>query len=397
MNLCTNYTEFLMNNYKKFIFIEGDFSRIQVHLIISIGANKDPLGKNGLSHLCEHIFLESVAEQYLILTEDNKYNYMGYTDYEFTVLKFVISNCPENMNYLLKVLNSHLNNCGVDTKYIEKCRLSVLEECEDRINHSVKSLKVNTFLTNNIVNYVPIGNIKQIYELNEKDIIEHLNQYASNTNIIIFSDAKIIDKNPNDLLFKLPNTITKCEINSKGNFEDRGQLLQLSNVPRNIKIYFKQQNKSLNSKEMVVLHLMEFFILQMLDKEIGSEYNLDITIKKKVITKEHSFLVIYVNGIYSKLDINIKKIINNLLEVHIMEHDLETLKNLFRNNIIQTQEINEACIHNNLNNYIRHNDLLCITAQHYKEIGLILNEITIEDMHNKLNGVFNNNYKILYD
>lgn len=399
MKLCSEYMETNLKNNNKFIQISGDYKFAHIHLFLNIGANSDPYNKKGLSHLCEHIFIESIIEAYSNKIIDKNFNCMGYTDYDYTVFKFIVSNTNEHVTCLLKMLCEYINGFSVNLRYIEKCKPEVIKEFTDRKEEVRRSLKINSFLTENKIDYVPMGRIDDIYKLSIEDIEVYYRQYASNANLAIFCNPSIRKLGCNNL------TIEHSQLNNKKINENieyknitNNKILNVdSQYRQQFKVYFKYTNKVFSEKENAAIYILEIImnykICSLLD--ISMEEFSPIYFKRKVIDNDYVFFILCINKYKEKKESNIKKFVDNILDISISNTDVEQAKHVFYELIDRIEDVDEGYTHNNIFHYLTNNELLATTKEQINTLHNIVKSTSLKEICKMKEKIYNDNYKII--
>ncbi len=401
MKLCDTYSEIVIDDDRRnFIKVVGNSSCTKVHLILNNGVNIDPKDKIGISHVCEHIFIEYVAEKYNEKTRDENYfQSMGYTNYEHTVLSFYISSKQENVECLINIITELISNLCVKSEYVQKCKMDVIKECNVKKKESEYSLKVNSFITDENINYLPIGDVDKIINLEEEDITTFLPKYYSSFSFVI-----IHNKNISTDIFK--NLITKKTISQnstrksccQNTQKNIGKVLNVnSEYQKNLKIYFKQTKVNYTYKEKVAKCLIEIIINYKICSFlcIDNEQYSPITFKRKIVNKDYSFIVVCLDG-YEK---NLKGISDNLaeylLDIFISNKDFNQSMKTFISFLNETTDIDDTYVFNSIFHYLVYEDVLSITDKHVNQLRKMIKKITLDDIIKLKKEIFTSDYKVV--
>ncbi len=400
MKLCDTYSEIVIDDGKrKFIKVVGNSTCTKVYLILNNGVNIDPKDKIGISHLCEHIFIESVAEKYNEKMKDGYFQSMGYTNYDHTVLTFSISSKQENVECLINILSELINGLCVKSEYVQKCKTDVIRECDVKKNESEYSLKINRFITDGNINYLPIGDAANILNIEKHDITAFLPKFYDSFSFVI-----IHNKNINVDIFK--NLIPKKTISQNSTRKSCCQnteknickVLNISSeFQKNLRIYFKQTKVNYTYKEKVAKCLIEIIINYKICSYlcIENEQYSPITFKNKIINEDYSFIVVYMDG-YEKI---INGIANNLvgylLDFFISNKDFNQSKDTFASFLDETTDINDVYVFNNIFHHLIYDDVLCITEKHVNQLKKMIKEITLDDIIKLKKEIFTSDYKVV--
>lgn len=396
MKLCSEYTETILKNNKKFIQISGDYRFANIHVLVNIGVNTDPCKKKGISHLCEHIFLETITNLYSSTIIDKNFSCMGYTDYHYTIFKFRLSNTEKHISYLLKLLNKHINGFCIKFKDFEKCKKDVINECMTRKEDIRYSLKVNKFLTENKIDYVPMGRINDIDSLTIEDIQEHYKQYIYNTNFIIFCDSSIPKLSCYNFI-KEYNKINNIKDNMCKNIGNNKLLYINSRYDPQLKIYFKQNNKIFSEKEKVIIYMLEII----LNYKICDLFDINkgklspIFFRKKIIDNNNIFYVLCINRYNEIQTYEVKKLVDYIVNMLITDMDIEKAKYMFNSLIEEIDDINESYTYSNVFHYLIHNELLAITKQQIDILTNMIKHINLKEVCKIHRYIYGSEYKIV--
>ncbi|MCB2314113.1 insulinase family protein [Clostridium tagluense] len=399
MKLCSEYMETNLKNDKKFIQISGNYNFAHIHLFLNIGANSDPYNKKGICHLCEHIFIESIIEAYSNKIIDKNFYCIGYTDYDYTVFKFIVSNTNEHVTFLLSILHEYINSFSVKLRYIEKCKSEVIKEFTDRKEDIRRSFKINSFLTENKIDYVPMGRIDDIYKLSIEDVEVYYRQYASNANLVVFCNPSIRKFSCNNLAIGCSQLNNK-KINENIEYKNitNNKILNIdSRYRQQLKVYFKYTNRVFNEKENAAIYILEIImnykICTLLD--INIEEFSPISFKRKIIDNDYVFFILCINKYEEKKESNIIKFVDNILEISISNIDVEQAKNVFYELINQIDYVDEGYTHNNIFHYLTNNELLAVTKEQVNTLRNMVKCISLEEICKIKEKIYNDNYKVI--
>lgn len=400
MKLCDTYSETVINNGKrKFLEVVGDFTCTKVYLILNNGVNLDPKDKIGISHLCEHIFIESVAKKFNEKMRDCNFQSMGYTNYEYTVLTFSISSRKESLECLINILSELINDLSVKCEYVQKCKNDVIRECNVKNKESDYSLKVNSFITDGNINYLPIGDADKIINIEEEDITAFLSEYYSSFSFVIIHNKSVsLDINFESLITKetiFQNSIrTNCCQNMKKTIS---KVLNInSDYQKNQRIYFNQTKMNYTYKEKVTKCLIEIIINYKICLYlcIENEQYSPIMFKRKIVNEDYSFIVVCIDG-YEKKIKGMEELVEYLLNIYISNRDFNQSKDTFISFLNETTDINDTFVFNNIFHYLIYDDILSITENHVNQLGKMINEITLDDIIKLKRDIFTSDYKVV--
>ncbi len=396
MKLCDKYSEIVISDKRKLIKVVGDTTYTKIYLILNNGVNIDPKDKLGISHLCEHIFIESVSSKYTEKVRDSYFQSMGFTNYEHTVLTFSISSNQGNVECLIDILSELINGHYLKSEYIQKCKMDVIRECNIKQKESEYSLKINKFITDDNINYLPIGDSYKIIHIGKEDIKAFLPQYYDSFSLVIFHhkdiNVEISEKLvPNKTIFQ--NSFkTYCCQNTK---EKTSKVLNIqSDYQKNLRIYFKQTKSDYTFKEKVAQCLIEIIINYKICSylHIKNEQYIPIVFRRKVINDDYSFIVMCMDGYEKNLKDNF---VGYLLDIPISKEDFIQSKDTFILFLNETIDIDDTYVFNSIFHYLIYNEAPSITEEQINQLRRIMKEITLDDIIKLKEEIFTNDYKVV--
>jgi hypothetical protein len=305
---------------KEVICIDGNFPVGCLCIYIDCGAYKELSEKSGISHLCEHFFIKLLSNQYRNKKNDDKFSCMGYTDYMYTTIIITFTENYANLIDMIKAINITEDTLNIGKKYFNQCKSEIIKECKDREDDIEKSLKVNSFITNNAVDYVPLGNIEAIGTISYEEFIEFFQINYCNFRCVLLLKQLY---NVNNYYFKKSKENNICNIHNNDMIKIRKY--RISDQGKQ-KIYFHIEHEI--QANYIDLSLVEYILSEKIKTQLG----FNVYFMKKKISDIYIYEILCVNSGDKKVS---DDIINFITNYKIKESDLSYAKQEF---ISQLQE-----------------------------------------------------------
>ena len=255
--------------YNKKGIIDKDVKYAHIYAIIKTGANRDPVLKRGLAHFVEHMSLSydkyrrsdllKSRSQKLILPDN--YLFSGTTDYDYTILKIMTDDNLSRTKEALILLREMTKITFYKKYFFEAVRNEILLEYEHRYDNMIQTQKAVSVLTNNDINYLPIGTIDSIKSVCFEDVIDYVKRTYMPENISLF----VVSSFSNDEISAI------IDEEWEGNFENSLNYkffkLNSSNSNNSYYVYFKKRNLNFSSEEKAILFLFFHLLTQVIIEE----------------------------------------------------------------------------------------------------------------------------------
>ncbi len=415
----------LMGNFKNglsyYIYNNEFEDNISLYLTIKLGSINERKNENGIAHLLEHMCLsynryESEDEFFknkLIKIDPNKFNYKGYTDFDRTILCITTkSNDYKNLSNGIHILNKILNGDMLNKNLLESIKKDVIDECNYYKNKATIQQKILSFITNNQINTLPMGNIESIANFTFEDLLEfHKENYIASKmaviiigNIDVIKTKKLITKN---LCNKVPVLNRSKEKSfSFGNNRINKILIMNKNIAKytEVKFFYNNQYNNLSIKDKLIRYLFE----SMFKNYIKHKFKLyklnmkEVLCENKIISKHYKFFIVLYKITEIKNSINIYMYaIKELkkggfnkgyydLEINKFKHVINDLYN--QDFTINNDDIYEECLYNFL-----YDESIFFIKEDYNLILNNISQITIEDINAYMISIFSNTYHVIIE
>ena len=285
----------LQNGLKYYIYKDEISYNIYTYLINKCGSIEEKHDEIGISHLLEHLILESIN----IL--DCKSRVSGYTDFNEVVFRMYR---PEsnliNIHNMMYIINKVMNHEILNETILKKTQKMITEEYDCYKEETIIKKRIISFITNNKINDIPIGDREILNKLSFRQLVQYYREryLPDNMAIIIISNIdvdeveKIIHESLTFYSGRSYNRINYLNvINSNVKEPWKVDILDLKNdnKSKNIKIFHRYYNESKEIKNKLIKYLyyrvfenyvIENFKLNNIDinelilgdKELGDKY-----------------------------------------------------------------------------------------------------------------------------
>lgn len=167
--------------------MEGNYPRTYASICIKAGCEIETAGFNGMAHLVEHISLSYRLHQANIAERNDKYikagfQFSGYTNYGQTVLHISFPTSSINVMKFSEILRGIFSRSVLEEDVFEIARSEILDECRNMKSHWDWQKKIIYFITDNLVNVLPVGNIKDIEGFKIEDAVSFMHSFYTKDN-----------------------------------------------------------------------------------------------------------------------------------------------------------------------------------------------------------------------
>lgn len=400
MELCKIDSKIIGNGIRE-IKIIGNFKLANILVVSKSGAINDTIEKSGIAHVCEHLFLKLVEKKYKEQIKDLDFKKMGFVDYTYTTLHFCCSSTIEHVEILLKSIIDVLLIEEFSIDLVNNVKKEVMMECTYRKKYINESLKMNMFLTNEDINYLPIGDKKQINTIDLNDIKSGFKSFISNINIIFLLNNNVKDINLRLVKNKLSNLVLQGNFKieneyKKPTIKQRNQLrIIMGSQICEIKIFFLMKDLIDNKYNNLMKKVLEVILLNRFYNEIKNNKLINVNIFKKIISDHYKYICISCEFEDGQIDYSIStQIIKKILaELSYSEYKkaCEMLKDFLKN----LNEVNEPFVINSVLNYINFNENMLISKEKIKDIKKQVDKIGYNNLKQFKNILYTENYKII--
>ncbi|MBZ9626342.1 insulinase family protein [Clostridium sp. FP2] len=390
----------------------------QLFLIIKAGSINENKKENGIAHLLEHMCLSyekycndgEFLKNNLINIEPNQFDYSGYTDFDKTVLciKSRENNCYTIMDGIC-ILSEIVKGNILKEDIFETIKRDVIDECNHFREENLLKEKMVSFLTNNKITNLPMGNIDDISNMKFQDLLRFHNEnfIPSEVGIIIQGNINLI-KTQEFISGKFDSIKDNKKIreekhNIKHSSNDRLLILnERKNKFIEIKFFYKFSSAELTIKDK----LIKYFFENMIKNYVGCKFELyNLNIKRLVCSDKiikHDFKFFILSYTIDKIKDSVEYFTNIINELkkngfNKTEYQLEKnkLKNIMKqiyneSTIPSVDEIYESYFYNFL-----YNEPIFQIKKDYDLILSIIGKITIEDINNFMISLLNNCYNMI--
>ena len=203
-----------LQNGARLLFVNDKNSpSVEISLLFKVGSRSDPEGKQGITHLLEHLNYQGTSSRKnnkeIVLEIENLGGQINaFTGYEH--LGFSIK-CPsDNVFRSIDVLFDLVMNSTYPSVEIEKEKKVILEEIkmyEDIPSEKARDTFQEIMFKDNNLGFNIAGNTETLKSISRDNIIEHKNNIISQDNLLVSVagdfDAKLVEKKIMDLILKM--------------------------------------------------------------------------------------------------------------------------------------------------------------------------------------------------
>lgn len=262
------------NMYHRYIYnkkgiIDRGVKYAHIYAIIKAGANRDPVLKRGLAHFVEHMCLSydkykrsdllKNRSQKLILPDN--YLFSGTTDYGYTILKIMTDDNLSRIKEALILLREMTKITFYKRYFFEAERNEILLEYEHRYDNIIQTQKAVSVLTNDDINYLPIGTIDSIRSVCFEDVIDYVKRNYMPENISLF----VVSSFSNDEISAIIDE--EWEENFENSLNYKFFKLNSSNSDNSYYVYLKKRNLNFSNEEKAILFLFFHLLAQVIIEE----------------------------------------------------------------------------------------------------------------------------------
>lgn len=381
----------------KFFSVSADSKLSEVFIFVNF-ININLTNKlNGLSHLCEHIFLKMVEDKYLDIVKEDNIDYMGFTDYTYTVFKFTLPSDNYFIDILIKVIFECLEIKNIKESYVLQSKNEVITECRNRKSEVEETLPINMFLTDNTINYIPIGNIEDILNITISDIKDFIKGYKDEFNLMILGKE----------LYNLHNIIWKMEskkINQdkkklkKDFYEPQDHIYRILSKRDEIKVYVINDIREKDIREKTIQKILQFIFINRFEqycKNLNINTELKIAFLNKVINEDYKYNNINIIGFPINDNYKIEDLIKFVIyrDVNINEFNVGKIE--FLEYIKSIGDINYQFLLDSMLGLMLNDDIPFVTTKIINQVCNITNNINEEEFNIVKKALYSNAYKII--
>ncbi len=386
-------------------FLSSKDAKPALFFLLLVPLYAEPNGKNGLAHISEHIIL-SLIEKELSFNSKNAFAFYAHTSFSAIQFNFPKLQDEEQIIQVYKSIFNALQVNNIDKKIIKDCKNHVIQECKGLKEKYASVKKECKFLTGYKNINLPVGKVKDIQNITEKDILQFIHTYNSKCFFIIVNNKKI--KLPKLLLnskikqsFLSKNILMQGNIKKIVNKQNTKNFLHIKLKKysfQKISFSIKLENETLKNKNFILV-ILKMFIIECMN----------LFFKNKKIN-ENNFTNAYTNlkkidknNIFSFIDFNIFNFnfalyANNLqkfiIDQNPSQKELADIKKELLNSF--SFEQNTKVLVNNIILHIEYSTPLLITNIHIENAKKEIQKISIKsfcEFKNKY--ITKENFKII--
>ena len=362
------------NIAKEVICFKGNFPVGNLCIYIDCGANRDNK-KNGISH----IYIKLLSSQYMSNVKDDNFRCVGYTDYMYTVINITFTESETNLQKLIEAIHIQDITSEEGNIFYEKSKKEIIMECKLRKDEIKKSLKVNSFIADKRIDYVPLGNIKMINSISYLEIIDFLrSNYRDFRCVFLLKQSHNIDsfckeKDKTDNFQRIfDNNIHGIHTCKISNDNKQKSYFQIRN---NTHIYY------------LCMALIEHVFIKKIENQLG----LNVYFMKKKISNVNLYEILCLENKSKNMNDVVQFIINN----KINEEDLISTKEEFIKHLHDDTLVDLNYAINNIINYFVYGESLLLDEKYIQKVIADLKRISISQVNQIKNETFNSSYWIL--
>lgn len=374
----------------KFISVKVNSEYCYIYVLVNFNNICENKELNGLAHLCEHIFLKIVENNYNhYITSDEKFSYMGVTDYTYTIFKFTVTANRVNVEKLFDAIVKSLDENVIKHNYIEQSKIEVINECNFRKNEMKKMSTINNFLTNGVINYIPIGNISCVEKISDNNVIDFINTYKNNMSLIFIGNYSYDFSN---IKWKISNKKVSMKNNDSDTLINNKLKVSLYETEQ-VDLFFLDNKKIYNEIEKIMQNLLNFIFIDRIE-EFCDRREIDISIsliKKKISNnfKYNAFCFVNLSSIY------IDDLIFNTFFINVSCIELKKGVKKFIDYLKSIGEFNLEYLVDNVTNFVLNNDIPLINIDIIEKSILLASKISLNEINYFRKELYNQNYKVV--
>lgn len=398
-------------------FVNDKCEETLVIVCVKAGCGQEPMGKNGVAHLVEHICLsyrhytpESIND--FKIFSRIRLRSSGVTNYGQTVLMFSFPSRLENIQVFHQILNLVLSTSIVTKETFAKSKSEIFAECKQKGSQWYWQQEIISFVTGGQISELPVGKEDEIMLLNIRDAVTFIQKYYNPDHmaLVYFSGLQIKDI-LSDLYQKIP--IMQIELPKQLNYDvvfnyTKQQKYNLSicrlEHPSNhnvVEIYYQQFYKSLNLKAKLTRMLFEVIAKKSIEEYVSvSSYAhrcSDISVTDKHVSGQFYYAVFTLTftAIDDTLSCFAEDIVNCINSLLITEERLQASKETISPFLYQSEEPSRVQIFQNISSNIFYGEPIHITSNQYSKLKELLDQIEVGDLVDYRNWILNSPCKIV--
>ncbi|AIQ69737.1 insulinase family protein [Paenibacillus graminis] len=399
----------------KLLIVNDDCEETMVVVCVQAGCGQEPLGKNGVAHLVEHICLayeNYISSNYEHTYKNIKFCSTGYTNYGQTVLMFTFQSHLENIYIFSRLLRTIMDADIVTEDTFKLSQTEILDECMTKKSQWEWQREIITYITNNQVQNLPVGSEDEIKKLHFNDVISYIKDFYNMDNIGIVFFTNILSQDIIPIIKPEKRRNTK---NKYFNFQikkisrniinknDELSLLQL-NHPfklKTVEIYFHKPYISVNLKRKLTRMLFEIISKNCIEKYIEKteycNYLNNLSVSDKYVSDYFYFAVFSMEFSFvdDKITLLANGIVNHLKKANLTERVLVESKKRIIPFLNEYYKSSREQLFQNISSHFFYGEPIHITREHYRDIEEIMDEISIGDILNYRNWILEESAKIV--
>lgn len=398
-------------------FVNDQCEETLVIVCIKAGCGQEPIGKNGIAHLVEHICL---SYRHYIPTSTIRFKIFnrvrlrssGITNYGQTILLFSFSSHMDNIYTFHQILKVVLDTTIITKETFEKSKSEILTECKQKASQWYWQQDIISFITDRQINELPVGNEDEIASLKMRDAITFLQKYyiPNNMALVYFSGLQM-----KDILLNLYQEIPGFEtgiskrLNYNASFNDtKNQKCSLSvcrlehpSYHNEVEIYYQYSYKSLNLKSKITRMLYEAVTKKSIDEYVSASPYAHrcsgISVTDKHVSANLYYVVFSlsfttIDDTLSRFAENVVNFLNHLL---ITEEILQASKENISPFFYEQEEPNRVQTFQNLSCHIFYGEPIHITTNQYSQLKELIDQIEVSDLMDYREWILNAPCKIV--
>lgn len=394
--------------------VEGNYPRTYASICIKAGCEIETAGFNGMAHLVEHISLSYRLHQANIAERNDKYikagfQFSGYTNYGQTVLHISFPTSSINVMKFSEILRGIFSRSVLEEDVFEIARSEILDECRNMKSHWDWQKKIIYFITDNLVNVLPVGNIKDIEGFKIEDAVSFMHSFYTKDNCALIIQSglgigeitRLILPVMNNLVYSehLPPIRSVLEVVKNENV--RTLLLKNSNDFTLVEFFIQGTYETLDLPKKIIRMLFEIISKIKIDSYIfDSGYNslfIENLVSDKHIT-EFFYFTVFTFKFSNEVD-NVSRFAEETIQFlkyyEFSEAEFRQAKQLLKDFTSEPDTSDHDDIFENLSANFFYDEPVHITRQHYRQIRTILSRIKPDDVRAYSRWVFTGPCKIV--
>ncbi|MBT2291989.1 insulinase family protein [Paenibacillus albidus] len=395
--------------------VEGFYPRTYASICIKAGCEVESAGFNGMAHLVEHVSLSYRLHQPTLAARNDEFikagfQFSGYTNYGQSVLH--ISFPTSSVNFMKKfseILKGIYSRSVLQEDVFEIARSEILDECHNMKSHWDWQSKVIRFITDNQINVLPVGNIKDIEGFEIADAFSFMHTFYTKGNCALIIQSGLGIEEIRRLLFPfiegcsyidhfLPIKSVPGVINNE---TVRTLVLKNSSDFTLVEFFIQRKYETLDLPKKITRMLFEIISkIKIEGYMIDSVYHqkfIENLVSDKHITESFYYTVFTFKFSSVVVDASefAEDIMNFLQKCEFSETEFRQAKQIVEGFSSEPDVPDYDDIFENLSANFFYNEPIHITRQHYRQIIAALSRIELDDVRAYRRWAFTGKCKIV--